>query len=244
MRCLCFPLFLGLHSLGINAPGRGLYEKSGKGTKKTFFFSPPFTLCPLHIPDTGFWKSWLVLLVFLLCCLLFSEGCCWKEDYIIMQMRLYNPEQTVQSGERRGATLSGAWLAGGALSEITNWALLGLLWNVEAAVSLGSFCEYFWSSPFLAELCQQCVFTVPGRAAHRKSANQWCAHSAVPVGQGEPWQTCTNWYLLIQTYCCGPTIKLLQLFILKHSSGNPLWECCSLLCPHQMTWFAVRCRLL
>lgn len=38
MRCLCFTLFHGLHSLGINAPGKGLYEKSGNRTKKT---SPP-----------------------------------------------------------------------------------------------------------------------------------------------------------------------------------------------------------
>lgn len=85
-----------------------------------FFFFPP-TLCPLCIPNTGFWNSWLMLLVSLLCCLLFSEGCCWKEDYIIMQIRLYNPEQTV--GEGRGGT------HGRQTDGKPHWAGLGWLWG-------------------------------------------------------------------------------------------------------------------
>lgn len=93
-------VFRGLLSFGINSPWKGLYEKSGNKTKQKNFFIFS-TLCPLCIPDTGFWNSWLMLLVFLLCCLLFSEGCCWKEDYIIMQIRLYNPEQMVHE---RGGT--------------------------------------------------------------------------------------------------------------------------------------------
>lgn len=124
MRCLCFTLFHGLHSLGINALGK-VCMKNLVTEPKELFFSPP-TLCPLHIPDTGFWTSWLMLLVLLLCCLLFSEGCCWKEDYIIMQIRLYNPEQTVQRGERRGNhtewSLAGC---GGTHSETTDWGGYG-----------------------------------------------------------------------------------------------------------------------
>lgn len=138
MRC-----FMACIRLELILPGKVWMKNLVTKPKKhffIFFFFPTF--CSLCIPDTGFWNSWLMLLVFLLCCLLFSEGCCWKEDYIIMQIRLYNPEQMVRGGGWGTGNHTEWGLAGcgGTHSETINWGL----WASCKTRSCSQTSEFFW----------------------------------------------------------------------------------------------------
>lgn len=156
-----------------------------------------------------------------------------------------------RAGKGGETTLSAAWLAGASLLWNHKLDPCGAPVKCWSCSQTGKFLWIFLEfTVFMLNSANSVNLQSCSRAARQNCKSLVCTHASacgtmlqITTGRNtdRPTQTNTYWYILTTL---GPIIKLVQLLLLKHSTRNSLWKCCSLLYPDQMTWFAVRCRLV